>query len=1404
MSDLKNTGNITGTLSLLKGDKGESAFECWLQQEGNEGKSFDDFMQDLDVDSSNFATKEYVSQEIIKIQTGGGVNLDDYAKLTDIPTKTSQLENDSNFLTSIPTEYITETELNAKGYLTEHQDISGLATKSELHSHGNKSVLDSITANKVNSWDNKSDFDGDYNNLTNKPTIPTVDVNKNYVDTQLSTKADKSEIPSLEGYATESYVANKIAEASLSGGEVDLSGYATKDELDKKANISSIPTKTSQLTNDSGFLTSHQDISGKANKTYVDEELAKKANVSHTHSYNDLTDKPSIPSIDGLTTKTYVDTQLAKKSDKTHNHDTSYAPISHTHDQYLTEHQDLSGYALKTEIPTVPTKTSQLTNDSGFLTSVPNEYVTDDELNAKGYATETFVANKIAEASLSGGEVDLSGLATKDELALKSDKTYVDTELAKKSDKTHNHDTVYSKLDHTHSEYLTEHQDLSGYALKTDVPTVPTKTSELTNDSGYLNSIPSEYVTDTELNAKGYITEHQDISHLALKTELHSHTNKTVLDGITSTKVNSWDNKSNFSGNYNDLTNKPSIPSEYVLPEASSTTLGGVKVGTGLSITNGVLSATGGGVADSVEWSDVQNKPTIPSKTSDLINDSGYLTAIPTEYVTDDELNTKGYATKDELDQKLGGKSIVYLTQAEYNELTDLEKEDEKKVYNITDSVIDYNEIVNVPEIPTKTSQLTNDSGFISNIPDEYVTETELEAKGYLTEHQDITHLALKTELHEHNNKGVLDGITSEKVSEWNNKSNFSGNYNDLTDKPAIPNEYTHPSTHPASMITGLSTIATSGSYNDLSNKPTIPSKTSQLTNDSCFLTSVPSEYATKTYVDEAINNASLSSLVFKSIELGEVFTVISEVLPEISTSIQSLTLSEGEVATFYVSLNSAPEYNKTVNITCDTNLVTINPTTLSFTTENYASEQSVTVNYTNNDIYNGNVSGLITVSMDSKSVSIGLTLNDNELPSPQSITISSTSTSVEVGKNLTLTATITPDNVSNSNVNWSVDNSNVTLTPNGLSCSVLGVNEGTSIVTVTCEDTTNGIISSTIELTVMAEIVPCESISLNYETLSFDSLETTQTLIATVTPTNTTDTISWSSDNPKIATVDNGVVTAISNGSCNITATCGNQSVSCAITVSVVVDIDKETFPIDMDNKTFTIPLYFKDGTENTNVLVNEKTSWNTDTYSFYTLFFNCYDYLSIYSANTLPIANEYGVSSASGTTAWRNEKSETIYTGYNFKIKTENLTSSGLEPKQYLVQNIIQSNSIKLQFKNGYLYTSENIKKYCDNGTITHETSTGNTELYFIRVAYAPFGTGVANNRLHNNYNLIMSASTKATSTEGFSILSASSNNDLVIALKKSYFEKYDNVVNSDTIKSVLDENYPNLQILSPAVEV
>ena len=84
------------------------------------------------------------------------------------------------------------------------------------------------------------------------------------------------------------------------------------------------------------------------------------------------------------------------------------------------------------------------------------------------------------------------------------------------------------------------------------IPTVPTNVSAFTNDAGYLTAVPSEYITETELNAKGYLTEHQSLADYALKSE---------------------------------------IPSPYSLPTASATALGGIKVGTGLAIADdGTLS----------------------------------------------------------------------------------------------------------------------------------------------------------------------------------------------------------------------------------------------------------------------------------------------------------------------------------------------------------------------------------------------------------------------------------------------------------------------------------------------------------------------------------------------------------------------------------------------------------------------------------------------------------------------------------------------------------------------------------------------------------------------------------------------------------------------------------------------
>lgn len=82
---------------------------------------------------------------------------------------------------------------------------------------------------------------------------------------------------------------------------------------------------------------------------------------------------------------------------------------------------------------------------------------------------------------------------------------------------------------------------------------------------------------------------------------------------------------------------------------------------------------------------------------------------------------------------------------------------------------------------------------------------------------------------------------------------------------------------------------------------------------------------------------------------------------------------------------------------------------------------------------------------------------------------------------------------------------------------------------------------------------VPVESVSLSHTELSLTEGDT-GTLTATVKPDNATNKdVTWSSDNPSVATVNNGVVTAVSKGAATITVTTedGNKTATCKVTVT-------------------------------------------------------------------------------------------------------------------------------------------------------------------------------------------------------------------------------------------------------------
>ena len=93
-------------------------------------------------------------------------------------------------------------------------------------------------------------------------------------------------------------------------------------------------------------------------------------------------------------------------------------------------------------------------------------------------------------------------------------------------------------------------------------------------------------------------------------------------------------------------------------------------------------------------------------------------------------------------------------------------------------------------------------------------------------------------------------------------------------------------------------------------------------------------------------------------------------------------------------------------------------------------------------------------------------------------------------------------------------------------------------------------------------ERVPCTGITLSATELVFTATGT-QTLIATVEPSDTTDKIVWTTNNESVATVNDGVVTAVFNGNAIITATCGDYSAICSVSIS---GIEEPSIPDEPD----------------------------------------------------------------------------------------------------------------------------------------------------------------------------------------------------------------------------------------------
>ena len=109
---------------------------------------------------------------------------------------------------------------------------------------------------------------------------------------------------------------------------------------------------------------------------------------------------------------------------------------------------------------------------------------------------------------------------------------------------------------------------------------------------------------------------------------------------------------------------------------------------------------------------------------------------------------------------------------------------------------------------------------------------------------------------------------------------------------------------------------------------------------------------------------------------------------------------------------------------------------------------------------------------------------------------------------------------------------------------------------------------------TVEVVVIPAESITLDKTSVEIFKNQTV-TLTATVSPANTTDTVTWSSNDSSVATVDAyGVVTGVSQGTATITAKAGDKTASCTVTVDPtwIVKLDGVEYKV-IKGQPFTFP---------------------------------------------------------------------------------------------------------------------------------------------------------------------------------------------------------------------------------------
>ena len=599
---------------------------------------------------------------------------------------------------------VTKDELASKNYLTEHQDTSNFALKSEIPQQYN----DTEVKERLTTLENKPPVD--LSNYATKEELRNISGSQPLAD-NLVTKEElenKHYISDVSNLATK----DELQEVRNSQPTVDTSHLVTKDELESKGYVTELHLNNSTLAQRVSLIEEQPDKDTVYDDTQLKERvtaLESKAIAGGAYDDSDLRNRV---------------VALETKEDK----DTKYDDTEVKH------------------------RLTELENKPAVDTSF---FVTEEKLNSKGYIS------------------DISGLATKQELA----------NVVTKDELEAKHYVTEEELNN--KAYLTQ-QNLDNYALKSELPT-PYNDSLLNervtaleskaieggayNDTDLRNRVinlenkppldTSEFVTNQALESRGYI---KDVSNLVTKEELESKNYLTTPYNDTPLKerVEVLENKVDKDTIYNDtelrnrvevLENKPNVDlSNYVTSE---------------QLENKHYLTQHQELTHLATTSDLEALKNIAVSKSELSKklDSTEFNSFKDSVVTKSELAEKGYISD----------LSNYVTKQELHEATE----------------IDYSNIVTTDELEAK----------------HYVTETELNNKGFLTQHQDISNLATKEEIkkfvtHEELPQPYNDTNLSNRVTALESKQDKDTIYNDTELRNRISTLESRPNIEVSTLVT--------------------------------------------------------------------------------------------------------------------------------------------------------------------------------------------------------------------------------------------------------------------------------------------------------------------------------------------------------------------------------------------------------------------------------------------------------------------------------------------------------------------------------------------------------------------------------------------------------------------------